>query len=127
MTTTTTETIAGVALIDALRRADLTGARAQLAETVHLRGLMPSQEVEAEGRDDVLGVLEHGLVNPIIETIDVLATGAVGDRRSIVYRILWSTEEAGPHVCEQHAFYDVDADGRISWFHFLCAGNHLRA
>jgi hypothetical protein len=123
---TPTTTDAGVALIDALRRADLTSARDQLAEQVHLSGLMPSQSVEAEGRDDVMSILEHGLVNPIIETIDVVATGAVADRRSIAYRILWSTDEAGPHVCEQHAFYDVDDTNKITWFHFLCSGNHPR-
>jgi hypothetical protein len=125
--TTGTSTDAGVALIDALRRADLNAAREQLAEHVHLSGLMPSQSVEADGRDDVMAVFEHGLVNPIIETIDVVATGTVGDRRSIAYQILWATDEAGPHVCEQHAFYDTDAASKkITWFHFLCSGNHPR-
>jgi SnoaL-like domain len=124
--TTATNTDAGVALIDALRRADLDDARALLADDIHLSGLMPSQSVEADGRDDALAVFEHGLVNPIIERVDVVATGNVSDRRSIAYRILWSTDEAGPHVCEQHAFYDVNGDGKIAWFHFLCSGNHPR-
>ena len=124
--TTTTNTDAGVALIDALRRADLAQARHRLADDIHLSGLMPSQSVAAEGRDQALAVFEHGLVNPIIETIDIVGTGTVGDRRSIAYRILWSTDEVGPHVCEQHAFYDVNDGGEITWFHFLCSGNHPR-
>lgn len=123
---TTTNTDAGVALIDALRRADLDQARSLLADFIHVSGLMPSQSVEADGVNDAMAIFQHGLVNPIIETIDVVATGNVADRRSIAYRILWSTEEAGPHVCEQHAFYDIDADGKIAWFHFLCSGNHPR-
>lgn len=126
-TTTTATTDAGVALIDSLRRVDLVAARAALATDVHVSGLMPSESVDVDGRDAAMKVFEHCMVNPIIETIDVVAKGRVADRRSIAYRILWSTPEAGPHLCEQHAFYDLDAEGKVSWFHFLCSGNQVRA
>lgn len=127
MTTTPTNPTndqAGVALIDALRRGDLDAVGGLLAADVHLRGLLPDQAMEADDRETAVATFAAGFVNEAMERLEVVATDRIGDRDFVAYRGQWSTPETGRMMFEQHAFYDTDPDGRISWMHVLCSGNH---
>ena len=119
-----TDKRAGVALIEALRRGDLDAVRDLLAPDIHLRGLLPDQTMEADDRDAAVALLAAGFVNEAMERLEVVATDRIGTRDLVAYRAQWSTPETGRKVFEQHAFYDTDAEGRISWMHVLCSGNH---
>jgi hypothetical protein len=118
------EATQGAALIDALRRRDLDDVRDLLAPNIHVRGLLPGQTTEADDRDAALAMFAEGFVNEAMERLDVVATDRIGDREFVAYRGQWSMPGHGTNVFEQHAFYDTDSDGRISWMHLVCSGNH---
>jgi L-proline amide hydrolase len=122
--TVSTATLPGVALINALRRGDLDGVRGLLAADVHVRGLLPTQTMEADDRETAVALFAEGFVNEAMERLEVVATDRIGGRDFVAYRAQWSTPEDGRNVFEQHAFYDTDSEGRISWMHVLCSGNH---
>jgi ketosteroid isomerase-like protein len=122
--TTSADNQAGVALIDALRRGDLDAVRGLLAADIHVRGLLPDDTMEADDRETAVAMFAAGFVNEAMERLEVVATDRIGDRDFVAYRAQWSTPATGRKVFEQHAFYDTDPEGRISWMHVLCSGNH---
>lgn len=122
--TTSTDRQAGVALIEALRIGDLDAVRGLLAADIHVRGLLPHEPMEADDRETAVALFAAGFVNEAMERLEVIATDRIGTRDFVAYRGQWSMPDAGRNVFEQHAFYDTDAEGRISWMHVLCSGNH---
>ena len=95
---------------------------------------MAHEPFEADGRDAAVALYAAGYVNDAMQRIEVLDTGAIGDRQYMAYRCEWRVppefaeavgQPAGTTMAfQQHVFYDADDDGRITWLHLLCSGNH---
>ena len=107
----------------ALAAKDIGELKNLMSADVTLRGLTPGRYWEAHGPDQAIDVLfgnwfEDG--DRIRELVSV-NSGRVEDRYRVTYRLL-VTNEDGDHHVEQHAYFDVDADSRISWMSTLCSG-----
>lgn len=127
MTTASTSTdhaAPGVQLLRALRDRDLDSVRALLAPDIHLRGLLPGPSMEADDHASALAVFSAGYVNEAMEAIDVIGTHRVASRDYVAFRCRWRAPDGATKVFEQHAFYDTDDAGRITWMHLVCSGNH---
>lgn len=56
----------------------------------------------------------------VIAEIELLESGAVGDRHRVSYQFL-VTNSTGRFSVEQHAFFDLQR-GQISWLRMMCSG-----
>jgi hypothetical protein len=57
----------------------------------------------------------------VIERIDYVEAGHVGDRERVDYRLLVRNPD-GPFIVEQRAYFDVNEAGRISYMRTICSG-----
>jgi hypothetical protein len=119
---TTTKTAAGARFIDAITQGDIAAARNLLDADVVLTGVTPHHTIDRKGADDVIEQYKEFMVSEFIQSIEVLDDHDVAGRRALAYRVHWSTPEHGPHVYEQHVFYDV-TNGGISAMNLLCSGD----
>jgi hypothetical protein len=113
---------AGVRFIEDLAERRFTAARARLAPGVQFKGFTPSAGfLDLSGRDAVMKLM--GEWYGAADALERLESGRVGERRWIDYRVRWSTPADGSMVFAQHAFYDLDGQGRISRMHLVCSGD----
>lgn len=94
-----------------------------LDDAVDFRGLTPGRPWEATSARAVVDVLLGSWFEPSdhIDALDHVETGVVaGGRERLTYR-LRVTNDDGPHVVEQQAYYAAEA-GRITWLRVLCSG-----
>lgn len=122
----TTPTAPGARFIDALAARDLDGARQLLDADVTLSALMPEKSIDKTGVEDVMAAFCGFVVNDCVQSVEVLDDHDIAGRRALAYRCHWSTPDDGPHVFEQHGFYDT-TNGRISWIHLACSGDQAIA
>jgi hypothetical protein len=118
----TTHTAPGARFIEALAARDLDGARSLLHADVAFAALMPEKSVAKIGVEEVMAMFCGFVVDDCVQSVEVLDDHDVAGRRAIAYRCRWSTPDDGPHVFEQHGFYDT-SDGQLSWIHLACSGD----
>ena len=123
---TTTRTAAGARFVEALANRDLEAARDLLHAGVTLAALMPEKSIDKAGVEDVFAMFCGFVVDDAVQSLELLDDHDVAGRRALAYRCHWSTPDDGPHVFEQHGFYDT-RDGQISWIHLLCSGDQAIA
>lgn len=113
----------GEAYVSALAARDHERLRGLLTSDVDFRGLTPGRDWEGTGPDQVLDVLLGHWFEPEDEIVEVreVSSDQVGDRDRVTYRFGLSVH-GEPRVTEQHAFYEVDDDGRIRWLRVMCSG-----
>ena len=114
---------AGERFARALAATDRAGLLAALAPDVEFRGLTPRRAWSSESAEEVVDDIVFGtwFAEPkVIQSLESVATDRVAQRGSVTYRLLIDND-GEPHVCEQHAYYEV-SDGRISWLRILCSG-----
>lgn len=112
---------AGAEFIRALAARDFDAAQARLAPDIGFKGHTPSMGfVERAGPEAVMSLMREWYATA--EALENLATGRVGRRQHVGYRIRWRADQ-GPMIFEQQAYYDVDDRGRISRWQFVCSGD----
>ena len=107
----------------ALAAKDAGALRAVLAADVDFRGLTPGRFWEAASADVLVDeVLLGAWLEPSdrVESLDAVEVSSVEGRERVTYRMS-VTNDSGPHVVEQVAFYDTSGD-RITWLRVLCSG-----
>jgi hypothetical protein len=118
----TTATAPGARFVDALANRDVEAARVLLHPDVTLAALMPDRSIDKSGVDDVLATFGEFVIDDCVQSLELIDDHDIAGRRALAYRCYWSTPEHGPHVFEQHGFYDT-RDGQISWIHLACSGD----
>lgn len=101
--------------------------RPALLELLHpdvdFRGMTPGRVWEAATAAGVIDDVVLGAwfqPSDRIDEVERVETGAVVDRRHVVYRVR-VTNADGSHVVEQQAYFDVE-DDRITSLRMLCSG-----
>jgi hypothetical protein len=113
---------AGAEFIHALADQDFAAAQAVLAPGIEFKGHTPSMGfVELKGSEAVMSLMREWYATA--EALESLETDRVLERHHVGYRIRWISAEEGPMVFEQQAYYDVDDQGQISRWHFVCTGD----
>ncbi|GAB3772731.1 hypothetical protein FB382_002799 [Nocardioides ginsengisegetis] len=121
--TVTAEEKAGTAFARALVAKDRDAVLEVLAPDLDFRGVTPGRAWEAGSAEAFVDEILLGTWFSPEKTFDSLEdvrTAEVAHRHSVTYRMRLTLPE-GPHVCEQHAYYEV-TDGRISWLRIVCSG-----
>ncbi len=110
-------------LVAALTAKDTDGLLAVLADDVDFRGLTPGRAWEATGAQATVHDVLYRWFEPtdVVEEVLSVETGRVADRHRVDY-LLHVRNEDGLHLVEQRAYYDLDADGRITRLQAVCAG-----
>jgi hypothetical protein len=90
---------------------------------VVFKGMTPGRFWEADSPDEVVvDVLQHWFEDTDhIEKLVGVDVGNVADRHWLRYRLLVRNDD-GMHLVEQHGYYDLQVDGRVSRLHLMCAG-----
>jgi hypothetical protein len=122
----TTGTARGARFVEALANRDLHAARDLLHAEVTLAALMPDKSIDKTGVEDVFAAFCQFVVDDCVQSLELLDDHDIAGRRAFAYRCHWSTPDHGPHVFEQHGFYDT-RDGQISWIHLACSGDQAIA
>ncbi len=93
-----------------------------LAPDVDFRGLTPGGFWEGSTPEEVLEVVFGSWFadSDHIEQLVSVDLGRVVDRGHVSYQLL-VRNDAGPHLVEQHAYFD-ERDGRIGWLRVMCSG-----
>jgi len=96
--------------------------RELLHPDIDFRGLTPSRNWEASGRDAVIALfLENWFEeSDQIEGLVHLESDSVADRQRVGYRFRVTCPD-GPFIVEQQA-YLAERDGRIGWMRVVCSG-----
>jgi hypothetical protein len=115
-------TTPGERWVAAIAARDSAGLEALLTEDIDFRGVTPRRAWEGttprEVSDVVLGTwFDDGVV---IDGIDELTTGSVGDTDRVGYRFRTTTGD-GPHLIEQQAYYRCQGDA-IEYLRIVCSG-----
>ena len=110
----------GEQLIQAAAAKDFARAGTLLAADIEFRALTPKKLLEANGKEQVLKILDDWY-SPV-DAIESLDSDTIVDRPGMRYRIRWSSEQEGTFIFEQQAYYDV-SDDRISRIHLVCSGD----
>lgn len=115
--------IIGEQFARAVAAKDTDALTALLDPAVDFRGLTPGRSWEARDAEGVIAIFVESWFEPadrIEGLVDVRAGDDVADTQHVSYR-LDVTNDAGPHVVEQQAYYRV-RDGRIAHLRVLCSG-----
>jgi hypothetical protein len=111
----------GASFARALAIKDFSSIAGLLHPQIDFRGLTPSRNWEADGPDEVDGILrqwfEEG--DHLEELVD-LQTDGIADRQRVGYRFRGHNDD-GPFVVEQQAYLE-ERDGRIGWMRIVCSG-----
>lgn len=113
---------AGRDFVEAVMAKDDDALDAVIADTVDFRGLTPGRAWQAGTREEFRSVLWQWF-EPTDSLAELLRidTGTVADRHSVTYRLRGRNPDGG-FVVEQHAYFTLDADGRIAWLRVVCSG-----
>lgn len=113
---------AGGDFVTALAARDFVAAEKQLAEGIEFRGITPSMgQVQRHGRGAVMDLMREWYGTA--QGLDRLETDKILTRDFVSYRVRWTAPE-GLMAFEQHAFYNLDDQGRISRMDLVCSGDH---
>lgn len=113
--------------MQALVRKDAAALREVLADDVDFYGMTPARLWRARGGEQAVQEVLFAWFEPSDTVQEVLAVehGDAGGRPRVDYRLL-VRNEAGLHLVEQRAYFDLDADGaRIVRMNAVCAGFRL--
>ena len=112
----------GVAFARALAAKDFARIKELVHPDVDFRGMTPNRTWEARDPDGLVAdiLTEWFAETDEVETVDRIATDAVGDRTGLSYRFS-GRNDGGPFVVEQQAYLTA-RDGRIDWMRVLCSG-----
>lgn len=101
-----------------------TGALAALfASEVDFRAMTPRRAWEAQTPDAIAGEVILGAwfePSDVIERVEAVGTGVVGDRCRLGYRLQVSNPD-GRFMVEQQGFLAL-TDGKITWMRVVCSG-----
>ena len=114
---------AGERFVAALAARDTAALLALLAPGVVFSGLTPGRTWEAVGPDAVVHDVLYRWFEPtdVVEDVLEVQEGEVAGRPRVDYRLSVRNAD-GLHLVEQHAYYDVDEDGRVARMQAVCAG-----
>ena len=116
----------GAEFIEALARRDFAAAQARLSPEIEFKAFTPSAGfVDLAGPEAVMTLMEEWYGTA--EGVEYLEADRVIQRHHVGYRIRWSSPEEGPMVFQQHAFYDLDDQNRITRLHLVCSGDQPAA
>jgi hypothetical protein len=113
----------GRTFVAALAAKDAAGLLAVFGDEVDFQAMTPGRVWQPQTPAEVVGDVILGAwfePSDVIERIEAVQTGIVGDRHRLGYR-LQVTSPDGRFTVEQQAFFDVTA-GRITWMRLLCSG-----
>jgi ketosteroid isomerase-like protein len=102
---------------------DRDGLLAVLADDVDFKALTPGRFWEASTAVELVDeIVLRRWFEPSdrLEAVERTESGEVEGRHKVTY-LLRGTNDDGPFVVEQQAYYDVDG-GRIAWLRVLCSG-----
>jgi hypothetical protein len=111
----------GTAFAQALAAKDFSRISGLLHPQIDFRGLTPGRAWEANGPDEVDGVLRQWFEedDQLEELLD-LQLDQFADRRRVGYRFRGRNDD-GPFVVEQQAYLE-ERDGLIGWMRVVCSG-----
>ncbi|MGQ7296811.1 hypothetical protein [Quadrisphaera sp. KR29] len=118
---------AGEAFVKALAARDAAALRRMLADDVDFYGMTPAQLWRARGAEQAVQEVLFAWFEPgdTVEEVLSVEHGDAGGRPRVDYRLL-VRNEAGLHLVEQRAYFDLDGDGgRIVRMNAVCAGFRL--
>ena len=103
----------GSRYVAALAAKDTDRLVALFASEVDFRGLTPRRFWEADSAQRVVHEVLYEWFEPtdVIERIDYVESGHVGDRERVDYRFLIRNPD-GPFIVQQRAYFDVDDAGQ---------------
>lgn len=107
----------------ALADKDAPALRALLTDPVDFQALTPGRHWQASSPAEVVDAIILGSwfgPDDDIQELRSTATGQVGDRERVQYR-LGVRRDGLEHVVEQQAYYSSDGE-RIGWLRVLCSG-----
>ncbi|MGE5287223.1 MAG: hypothetical protein ACM3ML_08485 [Micromonosporaceae bacterium] len=107
----------------AIAARDAAALLAMLDAEVDFRGMTPGRVWEARSAAAVVDDVILGKwfePSDVVERVEAVETGMVGDRCRLGYR-LRVANEGGSFVVEQQAFYDITGN-KITWLRMLCSG-----
>jgi hypothetical protein len=113
----------GEQLAKAMVAKDGDALRAVLADDIDFRALTPGRFWESTSAGEVVDEIVLGKwfePSDHLEAIEHVESGVVEGRHKVTYR-LRGTNDDGPFIVEQQAYYDVDGD-RIAWLRVMCSG-----
>ena len=115
-------TVLGEEFAHALAQKNADRMRDLLHPDIDFRGLTPSRNWEASGRDAVAALfLENWFEeSDQIEELVHLESDSFADRQRVGYRFRVNCPD-GPFIVEQQA-YLAERDGRIGWMRVVCSG-----
>lgn len=110
------------ALADAVVALDFDRIRGLLSETIDFRGMTPRRIWEADGADEVIGVLRDWLADPDeqIDAVEPTEPVQVQDTARVGWLVRGRNAD-GPMTFEQQA-YARERDGQITWLRVICSG-----
>jgi hypothetical protein len=113
----------GTRYVEALAAKDTETLLGLFAPDVYFRGMTPGRFWEADSPREVVEDVLYSWFEPadVIEGIERVDVGTVVDRERVDYLFRVRNHD-GVFAVEQRAYFDVDADGRISRMHAMCAG-----
>jgi hypothetical protein len=113
----------GHRFVAALAVRDAPALLAMFGQEVDFRGLTPGRAWEAQTATAAVEEVILGQwfePSDVIEKVEAVETGTVGDRHRLGYRLL-GTNSDGHFIVEQQAFFDL-SQGKITWMRVLCSG-----
>ena len=113
----------GEQLAKAIVAKDRDGILALLADDVDFKALTPGRFWEASSAAAVVDEVVLGRwfgPSDRLEAVEQATSGSIEGRHQVTYRMR-GTNDDGPFVVEQQAYYDV-VDDRIAWMRVLCSG-----
>jgi hypothetical protein len=106
----------------ALAERDFEALGASFAVDARLRGLMPSNVRDCEGREEI--VERFRIWNGDLESFELLESEVVPmeDLTRLRWRVRGVDPDDGPSVYEQTAYVGLDGE-RIVWMNLVCSGH----
>jgi hypothetical protein len=113
----------GSRFVAALAAKDTDRLVALFASDVDFRGVTPRRFWDADSPQRLVHEVLYEWFEPtdVIERVDYVEAGHVGDRERIDYRLLVRNTD-GRFIVEQRAYFDVNEAGRISYMRTICSG-----
>jgi hypothetical protein len=114
----------GERFVEALAAKDTATLTGLFSPHVTFRGMTPGRFWEAGSPEQVVDDVLYQWFEPNDRVVEVerVQLGRVVDRHRLHYRLLVRTAD-GLSLVEQHGYFDLDEDGRISRMHLMSAGS----
>jgi hypothetical protein len=114
----------GERFVEALATKDTATLTGLFSPYVMFRGLTPGRFWEAGSPEQVVDDVLNQWFEPTDQVVEIehVQLGRVIDRHRLHYRLLVRNQD-GLNLVEQHGYFDLDDDGRISRMHLMSAGS----